>query len=334
MKKQVKAVVLFSGGLDSRLAIKLLQEQGIEVIALHIDLPFGEGCCKKYCSFNFSQMQGVKLEIIDCTKGKLFQEYIKLLRKPKYGRGAGMNHCIDCHIFILKLAKKFTDKNKINIIATGEVLDERPMSQRIKGLKIVEEESGLKGRLLRPLSAKLLEETEAEKKGLIDRNKLLALRGRQRNIQFELAKKYNIKFPSPAGGCVLCEKDFARKLEDLFKHNKKISESDIELLKLGRNFRIKNIKIVIGRREEENKKLQELAKTSKNFIVMEAKDIPSPVTIIEGKPAKEEIKKAAEITARYADCEKECIVVYEEKGKKKEIKAKKASDDEIESLRI
>ena len=125
-----KALVLFSGGLDSRLAIKILQEQGIKVEALYIDIPFGAGCCKPSCAFNFTQMQGLKLHVIDCKKGELLQEYISVLRKPKHGYGTAMNPCIDCHIFMLKKAKQLAKKIKAGFIATGEVLNERPLSQR------------------------------------------------------------------------------------------------------------------------------------------------------------------------------------------------------------
>lgn len=161
---KTKAVVLFSGGLDSRLAINLLQDQKIEVIALYFNLPFGTGCCIPSCAFNFAQVQGIPLKIIDCTKGKLFQKYIKTVKKPKYGYGTAINPCVDCRIFLLKKAKEIMKKEKADFVATGEVLNERPMSQTKNKLILTEKESGLQGKLLRPLSAKLLPETIAEKK--------------------------------------------------------------------------------------------------------------------------------------------------------------------------
>ncbi|MBI5148056.1 7-cyano-7-deazaguanine synthase [Candidatus Pacearchaeota archaeon] len=327
-RKKCKAVCLFSGGLDSRLAIKLMQEQGAEVIALFLALPFGSGCCKPDCAFNFSQMQGVKLKIIDCTKGKLFKKYLEIVKHTKYGHGSGMNPCIDCRIFILEEAKKLAKKIKADVIVTGEVLEERPMSQKLRALKLIEKETKLEGKLLRPLSAKLLPETDAEKKGLLDREKFLAIKGRNRKIQLELAKKYNLSYPTPAGGCLLCEKDFARKLQNLFNHNKEISETDIEILKTGRHFRIGNVRVVIGRNEQENKKLQMLA--TKKDIIMEAKDVMGPVTLVIGELREKELKKAAELTARYSDCEQECEIIFN----KKIILAKKATQEEIENLRI
>ncbi|UCD20590.1 MAG: 7-cyano-7-deazaguanine synthase [archaeon] len=159
-----KAIVLISGGLDSRLALKIMQEQGIKILALNFKFPFGSSCCDTNCSFNFCQVQGIKLKVIDCTKGKLFQEYLNLVKKPKHGTGTAINPCIDCRIFILKKAKEIMKKECYDFIVTGEVLGERPMSQYRKALDLVEKESGLKGKILRPLSAKRLEETEPEKK--------------------------------------------------------------------------------------------------------------------------------------------------------------------------
>ncbi len=146
LRNEKKAIVLFSGGLDSRLAVKIMQERGFEVVALFFKLGFGTGCCDENCSFNFSQLQGVELKIFDCTRGKLLQEYLEVIKKPKYGRGAGVNPCVDCRIFMFKKAKEFADKEKIKLIATGEVLGQRPMSQMKKSLDLIEEESGLRGR--------------------------------------------------------------------------------------------------------------------------------------------------------------------------------------------
>lgn len=309
-----KAIVLFSGGLDSRLAIKLLQEQNIEILALNFDLPFGGGCCKTSCSFNFTQTAGIKLEIIDCKSGKLFQEYMKMIKKPKYGRGSGINPCIDCHIFMLKKAKRMMIKGGYDFIATGEVLGERPMSQHMKAMKIIEEESGLKGRLLRPLSAKLLPETNAEREGIVKRNLLLNIQGRSRKKQIELAEKYKMKYPSPGGGCVLCEKEFAERLKNLLKIKKRIVYDDIELLKVGRHFLFDKSIIIVGRNQKENEIIMKIGK-----IKMEVKDIPSPVTTIIGKADSEVLKKAAELTIKHSDAGKSSEFSCTEKLKKSKI---------------
>ncbi|GBE20192.1 thiamine biosynthesis protein ThiI [archaeon BMS3Abin17] len=246
-----RCLVMFSGGLDSRLALKIMQEQGFEVIALFFKLPFGTGCCNEGCSFNFSQMQGIKLNVFDCTKGKLLQKYLNVIKKAEHGRGAGINPCIDCRIFMFKKAKEFADKNNINLVVSGEVLGERPMSQMRKSMDKVEEKSGLKGRLLRPLSAKLLPETNAEKKGLVKREKFYDIHGRRRERQIALAKKFKITYPTPAGGCLLCEKELKNRLKTLLGRG--LNEEEINLVGVGRHFLINKCWVILGRNEKESK---------------------------------------------------------------------------------
>lgn len=264
-----KLIVMFSGGLDSRLAVKIMQKQGFEIIALFFKLPFGTGCCNEGCAFNFSQMQGVELKIFDCTKGKLLQEYLKIVRNPKHGRGSGMNPCIDCRIFILKKAKEFADKKGIELIVTGEVLGERPMSQMKRAMDIIEKESGLNGRLLRPLSAKLLPKTEAEKKGLVDKEKFYDIQGRRRERQMALAKKFKISYPHPAGGCLLCEKLYCEKLKKIL-NKKDLSYNDIQLLKIGRHFEASQI--ILGRNKKENELLENAKNSFRNFGATKSKN--------------------------------------------------------------
>lgn len=296
-----KALVLFSGGLDSRLVIEILKEQKIDLVALHFILPFSEGCClEKTCVFNFCQVENVPLKFVDCTKGKLFHQYLKIIRKPKFGYGAGLNPCIDCRIFMLKIAKKMMKKMKVDFIATGEVLNERPMSQTNRALKIIEKETDLENKILRPLSAKLLPETEAEKKGLIDRNKLYAISGRRRLPQIELAKKYGLKdYPNPAGGCLLCDKEFSKRIKAMLENFSDLNENDVELLKVGRHFwQDKNL-IVVGRNHEENLKIKKIAQ--KNDILIELKDIPGPTALIRGgKITKRTIEEAKILVEKYA----------------------------------
>ena len=256
MKK--KCIVMLSGGLDSRLALKIMQEQGFEALSLFFKLPVGTGCCDENCSFSFSQTHGVKLKIFDCTKKKLLDEYLNIIRKPKYKRGAGINPCIDCRIFMFKKARKFADKKGIDLIVTGEVLDERPMSQKKRAMDIIEEEAGLKGRLLRPLSAKLLQETEAEKKGVVDRRKLYDIHGRNRKKQIKLVKKFNITYPSPAGGCLLCEKELIKRFNILLKRD--LNEDTINLIGVGRHFIINDSWVVLGRNQKENKIIEFIGK--------------------------------------------------------------------------
>ncbi len=308
----MKAILLFSGGLDSRLVLELLKRLKINVIPVFFNLPFGNACSIN-CAFSFAQLKGFKLVVIDCTKGRNFKEFLSIIKKPKFGYGSCMNPCIDCRIFMLKKAKEIMKKEKADFIATGEVLGERPMSQRKNILFLVEKEAGLKGRLLRPLSAKLLPETIMEKKGLVDRNKLYDIKGRSRKKQIELAKKFKIKYPSPAGGCLLTDENFCRKLKDLFEHKRFIKPEDIELLKIGRHFRIGKDKIVVGRNEEENKKLEKF-----KGIRLEPVDFPGPTVLLQEK----NVKKAARILVSYSKF-KEGYVMYD----KKKIKVKKIKVD-------
>lgn len=201
MSTRPKALILFSGGLDSKLVIKLLQEQDLDLELLYFELPFGGGCCNSFsCVFNFSQINAVKLNVMDLTQGDLFLSYLNAVRTPRHGTGSGINPCRDCRIFMFRQARVFAEKIRADFIATGEVLGERPMSQLRNSLFLIEREADLVGKILRPLSAKLLPETEAEKKGLVDRGKLLDIEGRQRRRQMELAEKYQITFPNPGAG--------------------------------------------------------------------------------------------------------------------------------------
>jgi len=262
---------------------------------------------------------------------------MKIVIKPKHGHGSGMNPCIDCRIFLLKQAKQIMKKEKFDFIATGEVLNERPMSQHRRAMDIIDDETGLKGSLLRPLSAKLLPETVAEKEKLVDRNKLLNINGRSRKIQMELAAKYGISYPSPGGGCLLCEKGYCQKLNDLLKNTKKVTEKDIELLRIGRHFRHENIKIIVGRNHDDNLRLLSL-KSPKNW-VFEIKGCGSPITILcSNNPDKKSIELAASLTAKYADCPKNELIKVQfgqnYDNLDKSIMVKALTDDALKHLLI
>ncbi len=242
--KKIKALLLFSGGLDSILAAKILIEQGIDVLGLTLkSYFFGAEQAEKS-----AQVIGLSLKIVDFSK-----EHLEVVKNPEYGYGKAINPCIDCHLLMLKKARDIMVKQGFDFVATGEVLGERPMSQNQKAMELIERESGLEGYLLRPLSAKLLEQTIPEKKGWVDREKLSAIKGRSRKKQIALAKKYHIKdYPNPAGGCLLCEKNFGEKLKELLKRNTGAGGSDMELLKIGRHFWHNHAKVVVGRSHEEN----------------------------------------------------------------------------------
>ncbi|NIO45154.1 MAG: tRNA 4-thiouridine(8) synthase ThiI [Candidatus Aenigmarchaeota archaeon] len=317
-----KALGLFSGGLDSILAAKLIQEQGVKVELINFYTPF----FPPKNAIKISKQLKLKLKKIDITK-----DYIKMLRNPKHGYGSEMNPCIDCKILMLKEAKKYAKKINAKFIFTGEVLGERPMSQNKKALKLIEMENGLKRKLLRPLSSKLLPITEAEKKW-VNRSRLLNIIGRRRDKQMKLAKKFKIKkYPYPSGGCLLTYKEYAKKIRDLLKNKKRVTRRDLELLKLGRHFRFKNNKIIVGRNKEENKKLLELKQ--KTDYIFEVPNIGSPTTILQGPKTKKAIEIAAQLTARYSDAKRKTKVKYGRKLKRKLIVIS-IKEREIKKLRI
>ncbi len=293
-KKGKKCIVMLSGGLDSRLAVKIMQEQGFDVLALFFRLPFGAGCCDENCSFNFSQLQGVELKIVNCSKGKLLHEYLGILKNPQYGTGAGVNPCVDCRIFMFKKAREFADKEGIELVVTGEVIGERPMSQRKKPMNVIEEQSGLKGRLLRPLSAKLLPETEAEKRGIVDRSKLYSIYGRKRDKQIALAKRFKISYPSPAGGCLLCEKALSKRFLALLDRG--MNEEEIKVASMGRHFFINKKWVVLGRNEKENKILEAF----KGDYELRVPDFSGPSALILDKTDEDTNKKVDELIKAYS----------------------------------
>lgn len=305
---KIKSLVLLSGGLDSILAAKILIEQGIRVVGLSFkSYFFGADFAKKA-----AKDLKIPLKVIDFSK-----EHLEIVKKPKYNYGKGMNPCIDCHILMLKKAKYILEKGKFDFAATGEVLGERPMSQNKRALKLVEKESSLKGFLLRPLSAKLLGKTIPEEKGWIDREKLFDISGRSRKRQITLAKKWKIEeYPTPAGGCLLCDLEFSKRLRELFERYPKFKGQDIELLKIGRHFwfskslkdkqkkknKVKKVKIVVGRNQTENLKLNKLVK--KGDVLIELKELSGPTTLVRnygrGKISYEVLDQAKAKTKHYS----------------------------------
>jgi len=290
---------LVSGGLDSLTACLLLQQQGIEIIGLNFKSPF---ClCDKVlshseCGLNlFHEKLGIKVHTL--SKG---DDYLEIVRNPKFGHGKNLNPCIDCRIYILKKAIEFNEKIKADFIFTGEVLNQRPKSQHRKALKIVEKESGLEKKLLRPLSALHLEPTIYEEQGLIDRAKLLGIQGRSRKIQLELVRKHELLDQYFAcGGCLLTDQNFSNRMRDYLKFNKTLKMEDISILKEGRHFRFRNTKIIVGRNEIDNNILLHLKEP--NDLIMEVEDISGPITIIQGEINEASLKFAASLTLRYSD---------------------------------
>ncbi|MEM2130699.1 MAG: hypothetical protein QXI71_04110 [Candidatus Bathyarchaeia archaeon] len=328
--KKPKALILISGGLDSMVAARLLLEQNIDVEALHFRTPFyeqNEEFVEKFC-----RDMGINLYKIALKK-----EYLKIVLAPKHGYGNEMNPCIDCRILELKKAKRIAEKIGADFIVTGEVLGERPFSQRKDMMLHIEKEAGLEGKVLRPLSAKLLPETEAEKKGYVSRQRLYAIKGRRRTPQMMLAKELGItEYPNPAGGCLLTEPRFADRLKEHIKNEKNLTMLDVELLKIGRHFRIGKTKVIVGRNEKENNKLSFLCRQNMNFSMLEVSEYMGPTTVIVGKPDIETIQKAAAITVRYSDAPKDIPVSlrYNSKNKQEVINAHAMPDSELRTYII
>jgi tRNA-uridine 2-sulfurtransferase len=324
----VKALAMFSGGLDSILAIKVVQRQGIEVEALNFS---GFFCSCKAGSgiFGVAKRLGVPLSRVEID-----EKYLRMLRSPKHGYGRNVNPCVDCKIFMLKEARKYAKKIGAAFVFTGEVLDERPMSQHYPALRIIEEESGLKGRLLRPLSAKLLPETSVEKRGLVKREMLLSIRGRSRKPQIALAREFGVtSYPSPAGGCLLTEFEFAKRLRDLFSHRKRCSVADVALLRLGRHFRKGENKIIVGRNESENKALA--AGKAKSDYVFEVPDVAGPITLLQGRKSRRAVDLAAGLTALYSDAKTPTVLVsFGRRSLDMSVMVRVPVREEVECLRI
>ncbi|MGB1878985.1 MAG: tRNA (5-methylaminomethyl-2-thiouridylate)-methyltransferase, partial [Nitrosopumilus sp.] len=251
----------------------------------------------------------------------LGDEYIEMLKKPKHGIGSGFNPCIDCRSMMFDAGKKHMEEIGAEFIISGEVLGQRPMSQYKQALRIIEKESDLVGKIVRPLSAALLPETDPEKDGLIKRENLGMIRGRTRKNQLEMAKKYGIENPPNAGGgCLLTEPHFGIKAKDLFEHTKNPTINDIDLLKIGRHFRLdEETKFVVGRNKDENEMIKAIALP--DDILLEAKDFFGPVSILRGTDLKKHLKFAASVTLRYSDApnDKKAIVLIKNNDSDEEI---------------
>lgn len=303
--KSVKAVGLLSGGLDSSLAVKLMIEQGVDVTAVNFISPFCT-CTRKGCVHEAGKVAKqfrIPLKII-----AVGEDYIDMIKHPKHGYGSNMNPCIDCRIFMFKKAKAYMEEIGARFIFTGEVLGQRPMSQHKRAMNLIEKESGLQGLILRPLSAKLLPLTIPEEEQWVDREKLLDIQGRRRLPQIELAKKMGvIDYPCPSGGCRLTDPQYAERLKEAFAHNED-SLRDIQLLKYGRHIRLPSgAKVVIGRNEEENKKL--LQYLNSDDIALEVIGTGSPITLLKRQKDENDFRQAVKFCVRYSDSEKKDTAV-------------------------
>ena len=294
----MKAIALLSGGLDSTLAARLVLDQGIELEALNFMTVFCT-CTNRGATCLASQKAvetlGIPLKVFNVS-----EEYLDVVKNPRHGYGSNMNPCIDCRIFMLKKAKAYMEESGGSFIVTGEVLGQRPMSQRRDAMRLIEKEAGLEGLILRPLSAKFLPVTIPEKEGWVDRGKLLDIQGRSRKPQMKLAEQFNIHdYPCPAGGCLLTDPGFARRIKDLMDHEYGFSLNDVHLFKFGRHFRLSpKVKLVVGRNEEENQKIETFSLAGD--VLLKTVSYPGPFSLLRGGANSSELDKAAAITVRYS----------------------------------
>ena len=282
MRLTKKAVALLSGGLDSTLAVKMMIDQGIDVTAVHFTSVFCNcspktvGC--KMHARKVAEEFSVPIHVIH--KG---MDYIKMVENPPHGHGSAMNPCIDCRIYMLRKVKEMMPELDASFVITGEVLGQRPMSQQRHTIRLIEKESGLQDLILRPLSAQHFEPTLPEREGIVDRDKLLNISGRGRKPQFELAENLGVTdYPCPAGGCLLTDKVIAARLRDLFVHTTDYNQTDLVLLTLGRHYRLHtDLKIILGRKQEENERLLSLVKDGQS--IFEPENFRGPTILAVGR---------------------------------------------------
>ncbi len=295
MEKKYKAIGLLSGGLDSAVAVKLILMQNIDILAVNFSSIFCQCNKKNGCGAN-SVAKNLNIPLMHVVKGN---DYLNIIKNPEFGYGQGLNPCIDCRIYMFKKAKEIMEQQKADFIFTGEVINQRPFSQRKHIMDLIDKKAGVQDKILRPLSAKLLPPTEPERNGIINREKLLDIKGRRRTIQYDFVKNFEIKgYACPAGGCLLTDKIFSSKLKKMFEINPKCNSSDINLLKYGRIFWEEKNLIVIGRNQQENETLKNLRDKNDIFIILE--NIPSPAALIRGNNINTEIiEKSKNIIIQY-----------------------------------
>lgn len=305
--KNIKAIAATSGGLDSIVAAALVSRLGIDVIMLHVQHFFcaSKGKCERIQLVG--DQLGLPLRVVDASV-----DHLETIRYPRFGYGKGMNPCVDCRIFLLKVAKRVMEEEGAQFVITGEVLGQRPKSQHHRELLRVAEETGLNDRLLRPLSANLLPDTLPVTEGWLRKEDLLSIQGRMRVQQMALAAELGItSYPQPAGGCVLTEPAYAARVRDAFEHLGKdaVDLDHFRLLRCGRHFRLSDrAKVIVGRNETENRVLDGFAG---GRIRIEPRDVMGPTTLVEGDPTVEDLRLAAALTARYCDVEEGASVSFD-----------------------
>jgi len=291
----MKAIALFSGGLDSTLAIKMIIDQGIEVLAVNINTGFGSTKDRLEHMQNMCSQVGAELKIIDIQS-----EYLQdVLFDPKHGYGKNFNPCIDCHAKMFAVAKRIMEAEGASFLISGEVMGQRPMSQNKDALQMVLNDSNCKGLLLRPLCAKHLEPTLPEIEGWVDREKLGSVHGRSRDEQMKMVEQYNLTdFESPGGGCLLTDENFAKKMFDFIKHDT-FEIADIPVIKNGRQLRLPDgAKLVIGRDQEDNAQLQEVK--NEKYTHIKTHGMPGPHSLLSKSASASDKELATRLIITYA----------------------------------
>lgn len=288
-----RGAVMFSGGLDSMLAALVLRRQGCDVTAITFSSPF---FTPRQARASAAEI-GVPLEVVDFT-----DDILALVEHPRHGFGGALNPCIDCHARMIMRTGEIVRERGWDFVATGEVVNQRPMSQNRRSLEIVAKDCGVEDLLIRPLSAKLLAETEVERRGLVDREQLLAIEGRSRKPQMELAKEFGLeRYPSSAGGCLLTEKLFSNKLALLRNTGRLHDLKAVSLLKYGRHFALPDgAKAVVGRNSAENEAMRAIA-AGGEYLILRPIGVPGPSTVVEANATAADIDRAVRICAGYSD---------------------------------
>ncbi len=304
------------------LACRVLMDQGIDVTAVTFVTPFFGSVRGEAAAASL----GITHHVIDITG-----EHLKMVKAPKFGYGRNMNPCIDCHAMMFAKAGELMEEISGHFLFSGEVLGQRPMSQNVKALRLVEKESGYEGLIVRPLSAKRLTETEVEKAGFVDRERLLDIQGRSRKRQMELAASYGLnEFPTPGGGCLLTDPGFSTRLKELFEASPQATATDVTRLKFGRHFRLPSgSKAVVGRHEDDNEGLEGLF--TPDDYSLQVEDITGPLVLLEGGADEADIRIAAALTLRYSRAvgRREAVVIVKGPGKTERKVTEAPADDEI-----
>ena len=323
---QTRAVALMSGGLDSVLATRLILEQGIRVTGVN----FTGGYCPHPRAGKSSAEQAAVMLGIELVRLPIDEGFIELVKAPRYGHGRNLNPCIDCHILMVKRTWEWGREQGAAFVLTGEVLGQRPMSQNKQGLMLVAKRSGAEGYLLRPLCARLLEPTRPEQEGIVDREQLLDIQGRTRRRQLELAAEFGItEFPTPAGGCLLTDVGFAKRMRDALAHGED-SVALVELLRIGRHFRLESgARVIVGRNEAENEELVE--RCPDGAAVVDGRDLPGPAGLLVPDSEADRVI-AARLVARYSARKQEPAVTVKVPGGTLEVEP--ANPDESSRLMI